>query len=272
MKKKNVIIRGGLGNQMFEYALACALRKRGYRVAIDISFFSLFKMHNGYELNNVFGIDEECIYKQGLHLLWLRFLNKFKPAFLVSKDTLAFDPSILSDPKKYLFGWWFDEKYFKSIEPIIRDIFVFKNIDILNNAMGKEMSNCDSVSIHVRRGDYAAYGMRILEVDYYMKAIQEILNKVKNPIFYLFSDDFEEAEKLLQSFNVSFVSVRNNTGNDSYKDIFLMSHCKHNIIANSSFSWWGAWLNNNPNKLVIAPKEWDNKPYFKPQIDSWILI
>lgn len=268
-----VIFKGGLGNQMFEYALVMALRQNGFRPKIDISYYDFVKMHNGYELNRIFGIKEKTTNKQGLHITWLRFLNRYKPKYLCKFDKLYFDESVLISPKHYLFGYWQDERYFNKIEDKIRSVFTFKDIDDENNIIAQEIRQNNSVSLHVRRGDYAAFGMTILGAEYYKCAIEMIKRSIISPVFYIFSDDVETAKNIAEQLNIDYRLISHNTGKESYKDMYLMSQCKHNIIANSSFSWWGAWLNGNKEKIIIAPKKWDsNKPHFEPQCKNWILL
>ena len=264
---------GGLGNQMLQYALLFVLRKRGYKIQIDTSVYDFYQMHNGYELERVFGIKEKLINRKGLHLLWLRLLNKYRPSFLVSSDALHYDPKIIINPKMYIYGWWFCEKYFSDYTDEIYELFDFKGIDDRNKDVACEMRSCNSVCLHVRRGDYASFGIKLIGSDYYKEAIKVIQNNIENPIFYLFSDDTTQAEELLNSLGLKYITIDHNIGKNSYKDLYLMSNCKHNIIANSSFSWWGAWLNKNPNKIVVCPSIWDNnKPEFEPQLKEWIKI
>ena len=271
--KRICIITGGLGNQMFEYAYVMALRERGIEVILDISYYDFFKMHNGYELGRVFGIKEDTVSSQGVHMLWLRLLNRFRPSSLYTYDDLQFNGDALINPKKYIFGYWLDEKYFTSISSQVRKIFQFEGIDGYNLQLAEQMHNIESVSLHVRRGDYSEFGINLVGEEYYQKAINRIKEMLSNPVYYIFSDDVEVAENIAKKLNIEYVMVTHNQNQDSYKDMYLMSQCKHNIIANSSFSWWGAWLGNNVNKITIAPKTWlESSPDFKPQLDNWILL
>lgn len=268
-----ILFTGGLGNQMFEYALVMALRQNGFRPKIDISYYDFFQMHNGYEMDRVFGIKENTVNKQGLHMFWLRTLHRLRPMGLYHVDASQFDESILHNPATYLFGYWQDERYFSGIEDNVRKTFTFKDIDDKNIEIANNMQSHNSVSLHIRRGDYAEFGMTLMGDDYYRKAIEYITNTVDNPFFYVFSDDEEAAKEIADNAGINYLLISHNRGNDSYKDMYLMSQCKHNIIANSSFSWWGAWLNDNIEKMVIAPKVWSEKKlFFKPQCDSWTLI
>ena len=268
-----LIMTGGLGNQMFEYAMLLALRSRGYNIKMDISYYDFFQMHNGYELERVFGIKEEVINKQGIHMYWLRSLHRLRPRCLYKFDSFCFDESLLQHPLRYLFGYWQDEQYFVDIQDVVRNSFNFVGVDERNDEIAKEMLSCNSVSLHIRRGDYNEFGMTLIGKDYYKNAIQYIKERVDNPVFYIFSDDIEESKAIADEMHINYQLISHNRGNSSYKDMFLMSRCRHNIIANSSFSWWGAWLNNNSGKIVVAPQIWENKKSgFKPQVKTWKLL
>ena len=158
-------------------------------------------------------------------------------------------------------GFWQSDKYFLKYESEIRKDFSFPSFtDRVNINLLSEIINSNSVSIHIRRGDYIQMNSAIeshplCSIKYYQSAISKIKEIIEKPKFYFFSDDIEWVKN--QFFSVeNAIFVNHNKGKDSYKDMQLMANCKHNIIANSSFSWWGAWLNPNPKKIVIAPKNW----------------
>lgn len=270
---KVLILSGGLGNQMFQYAMVLALRKRGVVVSMDTSMYGYLSMHNGYELERVFGITETVTNRQGLHIYWLRLLNKYKPHWLCIADTNLYDESVFKVNSNYLIGYWQDERYFKNVEKEIRHSFVFQNIDEKNLKLAVEMTSCNSVSIHIRRGDYASSNMTLLSDGYYEKAVSYMKRKVQSPVYYIFSDDKNEAKRIADQCGISYRLIDHNNGDNSYKDMYLMSQCKHNIIANSSFSWWGAWLNSNVEKIIVAPMVWiERRPEIKPQCEDWFLI
>lgn len=269
----NLVFRGGLGNQMFQYALLLALRDRGHEVVADISYYNYVKMHNGYELEHVFGIKDELINKRGLHLYKLRLLDKWRPSVFYFGDRFSFNEELLCSPRKYLSGYWQDERYFKSVEDKVRKAFIFRDIDDANKQIASEMQERNSISLHLRRGDYSAFGMAEIGENYYKSAVEEMHSKLNAPYFYVFSDDKDAVKRMMEELGVAYEVISRNTGKDSFKDMYLMSQCKHNIIANSSFSWWGAWLNGNKEKIVIAPKVWDeNHLYVRPQAEGWSLI
>jgi len=180
----------------------------------------------------------------------------------------------------YLEGYWQSEKYFKHIESIIRNDFTYinetdsDNLKILNRIKGSE-----SIAIHFRRGDYInnrktneVHG--ICSMEYYNSAVDYIAQKVSSPYFFIYSDDIEWVKRNLSiKYNKMFVDI--NTPEKASNDLRLISNCKHQIIANSSFSWWGAWLNQNPEKIVIAPKKWfmDEKRNTSDLIpEKWIRL
>jgi len=206
---------------------------------------------------------------------------------ILSQRFFNFDPEVLSAPDNvYMTGSFISEIYFKDIEEIIRNEFKFKSDPSEEDIKIIRMINdCESVAIHFRRGEFVensqnklSYGF--IDDYYYNKCVSYIASIVKNPVFFVFSDDMEWAKKnFIPSYstfyvdhNYDAVDYRADSGTD-FQDMRLMSQCKHNIISNSTFSWWGAWLNQNPGKTVCAPKEFvrisnfDNKDMLP---DEWI--
>ena len=269
-----VRVTGGLGNQMFQYAMYKSLEKKGKLVKLDSkSFYETKKEHNGYELERIFDIKPNKPTKEDLE----KFDENNISTLFKIKRKLFGDKKFVYDTKEYVFnkdvyklknsylnGYWQSIKYFEGIENDIKKDFRFKNqLDNKNLEILNEIENSNSISIHIRRGDYMSpenynmYGC-IATPTYYKKAIKVIEEKVENPTFFVFSNDMDWVNKNIQiNSRVFYIDI--NSGNGSYKDMQLMSNCKHNIIANSSFSWWGAWLNENKNKIVIAPKKWINR-------------
>lgn len=269
-----VRVTGGLGNQMFQYAMYKSLENKGKLVKLDSkSFYETKKEHNGYELERIFDIKPNKPTKEDLE----KFDENNISTLFKIKRKLFGDKKFVYDTKEYVFnkdvyklknsylnGYWQSIKYFEGIENDIKKDFRFKNqLDNKNLEILNEIENSNSISIHIRRGDYMSpenynmYGC-IATPTYYKKAIKVIEEKVENPTFFVFSNDMDWVKKNIQiNSQVFYIDI--NSGNGSYKDMQLMSNCKHNIIANSSFSWWGAWLNENKNKIVIAPKKWINR-------------
>ncbi len=261
---KIIKLQGGLGNQMFQYAYGRALELTGEKIIFDTSFFNGGKakkdIARNFELNN-FNIRTKAIFSNEKHPL-TRPINKILVKLRLKPD-----------------GFWQNVKYFKNIEKEIREEFTLKKpLDEKFNNISKQIGNTPSVSIHIRRGDYVNNAKtkaihNVCELEYYNKAINIIKSQINNPNFFVFSDDIEWVKNNLKTDSPTFW-VSNLKGED-YEELVLMSKCKHNIIANSSFSWWSAWLNQNPDKIVIAPKQWlSNKTADVLDIlpESWIKI
>lgn len=241
---------GGLGNQCFQYAVGRHLSEIHHtELKIDISEFETYKLHP-YSLSH-FNIIENFATSEDV--------AKLKH---VREKHFHFDPEILNlSDGVYLHGYWQSEKYFSSTEDIVRrELAVNSPLLGKDKEVAEQIILCDSVSVHIRRGDYLpnTYTEQILEtcsLDYYLHSIERIANNVKKPHFFIFSDDIKwTSENFKLPYPITFVD--HNGPDKNYEDMRLMSLCKHNIIANSTFSWWGAWLNKNPDKLVYAPKKW----------------
>ena len=279
-------IIGGLGNQMFQYSFYRSLQNNGINVYADLSDFKEYPLHNGYELERVFNLKLKIPNNIILNLFkpnqrnWIfrklkRILN-LKKAYRIEENEFRFDASFLSNTNQYYCGYWQNEGYFRQIANQIKQDFKFPEIEgIKNKTALQQIIDAESVAIHVRRGDYLKDPLLggICNLDYYEQAILNMISKIRYAHFFVFSDDIAWCIQNLNLPNVTYVDW--NKGNKSYIDMQLMSNCKHNIISNSSFSWWGAWLNNNSNKVVIAPKKWVNN-LSSSDIDicpkSWIKI
>ena len=183
---------------------------------------------------------------------------------MVFEESFTFDERIMKlKGNLYLDGYWQTEMYFKSIRNELLDDFEIKSSPSgENSSMLDLICKSNSVSVHIRRGDYVnnaetfqKHGVSSME--YYNKAINYINKRVENTHFFIFSDDIEWVR---QNFTIKHAIhfIGFNDASKNFEDLRLMKNCKHNIIANSSFSWWGAWLNENPNKIVIAPANWFN--------------
>jgi hypothetical protein len=269
-------IIGGLGNQMFQYAAGkAASMQKGVAYKLDISSFETYDLHRGFELGKVFNCsiavsDRQDIknilgwqghgkVRQALTRPKMRFLGKRE---LVIEPHFHYWPSFNEIPDNAcLYGYWQSEKYFQHIAEELRHDFTFKEpLNEENAEIEKKIRTVNSVSLHIRRGDYVndsktAKVLSLCSLEYYFSAVKSLSEKVNSPHFFIFSDDIEWAKSHLKiNFPCDYIS--NNEGDKSYIDMRLMSLCQHNIIANSSFSWWGAWLNNNKDKIVIAPGKW----------------
>jgi hypothetical protein len=284
-----IIVRiiGGLGNQMFQYALYRSLKEKGREVKMDLSGFANYGLHNGYELSSIFEVKESIASEHEIKMLSDSsedFFNKAKRKLMGRKKShfiqqeFRFLPQVIELENVYLDGYWQSEKYFKDNKDAIKNDFQFKNtLDAHNQEIVNKMNQTNSVSIHVRRGDYISDSQAakvhggITTLAYYKKAIDMINDKVDHPVFFIFSDDIAWVRENINPQNSYFIDW--NQGKDSYKDMQLMSSCKHNIIANSSFSWWGAWLNKNDSKIVVSPNKWFNTKNAEDVIpDDWVKI
>lgn len=277
-----VIIKmmGGLGNQMFQYALYKAFEQKHTDVYADLLWYRNKSVK--FELYN-FGIE--------INLASEKYINRFsdcqldfvsrlrrkifgkRKSFVLEKYDSCYESDILRLDNVYLSGYWQTDKYFSSIREKLLEDFDFELANSQVSEWEDKIKNKNSVSIHIRRGDYLQgklYG-GICTSLYYAKAIEYIKMKVPNARFFVFSDDVEWVKQ--QEEFKGFVVVDRNEQTTAISDMYLMSLCKYNIIANSSFSWWAAWLNKNEQKIVIAPQHWLNGKS-TPDIwcEEWIRI
>lgn len=279
-----VRINGGLGNQMFQYAtgLAISMRNKSDLLLDTSDLKSTKKNETGREFlllnfNVQIGIATgEDFYRikipstensdlfSKIKRRVFRITESFKPLsqrkFIV-EPYFDFCPEILNiEDNCYLSGVWQSEKYFKNIESLIRESFTLKNSpSVKTEDWVEKVSRCNSVSIHIRRGDYVDMQKTnrlhgVCSLEYYNQAIDLICKKIDNPIFFIFSDDIDWVKTNLK-INCPLFYVSDKSTPD-YEELIIMSNCKNNITANSSFSWWGAWLNGNPSKIIIVPKRW----------------
>lgn len=271
-------LRGGLGNQMFIYAFARYLaHKHNTELKLDISYYEDY--HRAYELDKLniieqFATPEEIndvktfVYKNNILIRAVRKAisgkePKKKPSKTYILDSgIEFKPKYLKIGKNaYLEGLFQSEKFFLPVKDLIKKDFTLKEpVTGQNRDLLDEISKGNSVSLHVRRGDYitnawANQELGLCPLEYYAKAINYIASRVKSPHFYIFSDDMEWTRDNLKH-NHKFTCIEHNDSNSGELDMLLMSKCKHHIIANSSFSWWAAWLGESKGSVTIAPKVW----------------
>lgn len=279
-------LNGGLGNQLFQYAAGFALsKKRQTGLTLDCRIYDKQGLR-AFELGH-FNISAACgdagtlppDQKSPLRYLIWRYMARDPK--ICREKSLGFNEVFLSLPdESYLHGYWQTEKYFASCEADLRREFSFKNAPSGRNAeLLEQIRNGHSVSLHVRRGDYvtqagsATHGT--CNKQYYTQAVDVMAEKLgRDFTVFIFSDDPEWAHANLALRHKTIV-VDINDASTGYEDLRLMSACSHHIIANSSFSWWGAWLNPKPDKIVIAPERWYANPALKnPDIcpASWLRV
>lgn len=267
-------LSGGLGNQMFEYALYLSLRAKGKHVKIDdVSDYrtpdrrpvQLSVFDADYERASE---DEVIRYTDSSLSPLSRIRRKLtgRKSLLYRERDMEYDETVFERDPVYLTGFFQSEKYFADVKEEVRRRLIFSERvkeELLESyrEILTRIEDGPSVSVHVRRGDYlhaSHNGMYegICTLDYYRKAMAKIREKEPEAMFFLFSNDMEWTKEHLAGPDC--VPVEGGSEEKGYLDLYLMSRCRHNIIANSSFSWWGAWLNDNPEKQVIAPARWIN--------------
>jgi hypothetical protein len=254
---------GGLGNQMFIYAFYLHMKKHYMNTRIDLSDMVHYHVHHGYEMNQVFNLPHTEFYINRPLKKVLEFLL-FKKIYERKQEPSNLDPY----DKKYLWpllyfkGFYQSERFFSDMKDEIRKVFSF-NFSLINDKTQSILQQIDAdenaVSVHIRRGDYLEPKHwkttgSVCQLPYYLNAISEIKQRIAQPSFYVFSDDIGWVKDNLPLEKAVFVDW--NKGKESWQDMMLMSHCRNHIICNSTFSWWGAWLNPHEDKIVIVPCRW----------------
>ena len=268
---KIVMFQGGLGNQLFQYEFYRWLSstvdsKRIYAYYPKKALSS----HNGLEIDDCFDV------KLPPSTFWATTIVKF---FKVLRR-LNLPCRFIANARKFSLNavlfedYWQDLRYFTDTN---FDVKVPSDYWDRNSEIYNLLQTQNTVSIHVRRGDYLTgenpqiYG-EICTPDYYNKAVKLMNNTVENPHYLIFSDDIIWVKENITIENMHIIEI--NRGKDSYLDMYLMSKCHHNIIANSTFGWWGAYLNKNPNKIVVAPAKWYKSKHEQPNIfpSNWVRL
>ena len=290
-------LSGGLGNQMFQYACAIAVAEHlECECKFDLDWFDSSTLHNGLEIHKVFGVelpratllDTKAVlgWKYPIIMaLGSRVLSE-KISFLTKQLILTehafsgfFEKKAGKECDVYMAGYWQSEDYFLGQKSKIQSAFKFKvNADV-EQYKNTILNSRHTVSMHIRRGDYVTHKksndlLGVCSVDYYRQAAADIEKRVgEKPTYFVFSDDLKWAQEQF-GFLEQVVFVSGNEGANSYLDMYLMSLCEHHIIANSSFSWWGAWLSSSNTKMVYAPTPWFNqgKPVKAICPSPWLLL
>ena len=288
---------------MFQYAAGRALAIRNNTfLKIDLSFIKNGVLggnvdYRNYGLNN-FCIVEDIIGEEELNhfikrsrlfsKLKISWLNRktgyrFPLSKMVSQKGHGYDPEFMKlSNNSYLIGYWQNVKYFEGSEEIVKQDFMFKNLpNQSNTALLSKIMNCESVAIHIRRGDFKNLPvLGTTDKEYYLRAINYLVKKLSKPVLFFFSDEMKwvkENFNTISSANFIYYSDINTSSGSEADDLRLMSNCKHNIIGNSTFGWWGAWLNSNPDKIIIAPEKLFADPAIDNQLqgmipDNWVRL
>ncbi|NLF01733.1 MAG: alpha-1,2-fucosyltransferase [Anaerolineales bacterium] len=273
---------GGLGNQLFQYAAGRSLAAlHGVDLKLDLSPFEEYRTRSyslsAFRIQEAFASPEEVarvrrIGQPGLssavHRLHQRLKRYYRRATYRQRPVARFDPNFFRAPSDvYLWGYWQSEKYFEAIDATIRSEFTIKSpMDAVSRTIADRILSCESVCLHVRRGDYVS-DARINQTHgtcspaYYRESIDLVAGRVENPHFFVFSDDPAWVFNHITighptDYSPATRFVHNIPGESYANLLWLMSLCKHHIIANSSFSWWGAWLAKWPGQVVCAPAQW----------------
>jgi hypothetical protein len=287
-----VQLNGGLGNQLFQYALGRRIAfDRDVELRFETSAFKVqsreYKLHHFNIKGSPAMINEIARFVRAEQNPWLAMLyrlwNKRQPYYrriIVDEQAVPFDENILkATGNVFLRGYWQSEKYFKAIEPVLREELTLKTPPGgLNLELAEHIKSCNAISLHIRRGDYVTNSATnethgVLSIEYYETAANLILGSFPDATVFVFSDDIPWAKANL-NIKPRKIFVNHNTEKTDYEDLRLMSLCQHHIIANSSFSWWGAWLTSNEMKMVVAPKKWysinvDTKDLIP---EGWMLV
>lgn len=263
----------GLGNQLFQYALYRELLWRGKDVKVELTWFlnTNCDCYYPFQLEKLgFSVDEdqENVVDGKAYFFHLMYV---KCAF--RELGYHYYPDIFNLDNSYLYGYWINPRFFVHVADDLKNEVAFPESVGDIKRWEDEIRSCESVSIHVRKNDfdYEFFDM-YADKDYYLRAITYIKDKVKSPVFYVFSNNIPYARELLgKAGSVRFVDA-----NDRYNgigDMKLISLCRHNILSPSTFGWWGAFFNKNEHPIVICPKMWyENVPTEEVKLDDWIIL
>lgn len=286
-----IVLKGGLGNQMFQYAMGRSLALRTGAQLILLSPSKTAARKYALSVFNISATAASPIQSYALQIASLPFCRRIGNLLLgiISLRTVCFirdreagfDRSIGDlHGSLVIDGYWQSEKYFLACELAIRNDFRFLSVASLENqTLLDQIARLKAVAVHVRRGDYVSnaqsnYVHGTCSLEYYVAATNIMRGRLGDPKFFVFSDDPDWVEQHLR-LDGSTEIVRINQGSADFEDMRLMAACKHFIIANSSFSWWAAWLGVHPDKVVVAPKRWFSNHHANTcdlLPDTWIRI
>lgn len=284
----NCLLMGGLGNQLFQFAAAYAYAKKTNQpLVIDLGFINQNPAHGGYRLNNLLLGNHIVEYRSSGYIknIIFRVFMKFPDLFSMCVPSIIHDSIARKDglfPKRMLsmfLGYWQDEVFFSEHRVFLHKNIVPTNVSDTAKVTAALINKDNTVSLHVRRGDYinnlnalSVHG--VCSISFYKNSIARMKSEVPGAHFFVFTNDAKwvtnELNELFDDLNVTYVE-----GNTQEEDLWLMSQAKHHIIANSSFSWWGAWLAKHEQQIVIAPTPWYDKPpkySHDPSLADWIRL
>lgn len=282
-----IYIGGGLANKMFQYAISLEIKRLGYDVAYDTHTFRTEFEHDRVQLDEIFSAinlneSNDIYFAAGKNSKLMRLWKKLSPLYIIER-AYQYNNKLSQQLRNTCLvdGSWQDERYFISSEKDVRAAFRFPELtDERNMEVAKEMAHTNSIAIHIRKGDgYGTWNIfsNTCPKSYYDKAIDYMCQHVEKPKFFVFSDSPEIISQYLDIRDYKLINWNPSVGNGNYLDMQLMSCAKHNIIANSTYSWWGAWLNQNSKKIIIAPQYWFNPECNLANINhiipnSWVKI
>ena len=265
-----VKLMGGLGNQLFQYAAGRSLASRlATTLKLDTSFYPRQTLRaymlSHFQIQAEFASTRElrrCTLSRRWPRLWQTLGLRPRYTMVKEKPFPNFVPDFFTvQGDVFLNGYWQSEAYFREVAPTIRREFAFKNApDARNHELLAEIAGVNAVAVHVRRGDYLLHPATsqlhgTCSLDYYRRALEYIQKRVEQPHFFVFSDDPAWTQANMK-MNAPTSYITHNAAAHGHEDLRLMTACRHFILANSSFSWWGAWLATSVNKVVLAPEQW----------------
>ena len=290
-----IVIFNGLGNQMSQYAFYLN-KKRISKSSRFLFSKKSTKIHNGYELDSVFGIKyHDTLLNKILFFVFLaasykkssffsngviRILNYLGISIVHENDDYNFRPEYLRPSRgiRFYVGGWHSEKYFIDVKDLVLNAFRFnvKNIGSENMKVLNQIKKTNSVSVHIRRGDFldshnfSKLGA-VCTLDYFLSAIEKMKGLVEQPHFFFFTNDSSWVRNQFKGPDYTLIDINSKT--DSWKDMFLISSCSHHIDSNGSFSWWSSWLNRSGQSIVIVPKNFLANTHFEDIYpESWIQL
>lgn len=282
-----VKVFGGLGNQMFQYAIGKVVAKRKQEdLFLDITWFNRKKnrqfeldhFHLSYSITPLFLV---YAYKFLLHMLRICGLEN-RCCVYNEQKTFFFDEKVFRKPYAYIAGYFQNPQYFEEIrDELVKDFTPKRSLQGASRTIAEKMRQENSVAVHMRRGDYMSGSLATKyvtqSIDYYLKAMGYMSADIDNPQFYIFSDDINWCKETLKMDKRNLVYIDSSVSSSALNDFLLMKSCRHYIISNSTFSWWAAWLSETEDKRVIAPQRWffhegkdtDSKQLINP---DWVLM